>query len=132
MSDRITVAFGDATDFDVRQIFGLDGVDRAFCSYTRSEDSPIRSRSLVLLSVLTTVSVRYDSRFFSEASSALILTSAAPVLWVFRNASSSLLISAFSAVSENFAALGTVVVSGSALISLRPRLTKPSMPLNQA
>lgn len=42
LSDRITVAFGDATDFDVRNMFGIDGVDRAFCSYTLSMVPPWR------------------------------------------------------------------------------------------
>lgn len=36
LSDRVTVAQGDATNFSVKELFGLDGVDRAFCSYTLS------------------------------------------------------------------------------------------------
>jgi S-adenosylmethionine-diacylgycerolhomoserine-N-methlytransferase len=43
LSDRITVAQGDATDFDVKTMFGLDHVDRAFCSYTLSMVPPWRA-----------------------------------------------------------------------------------------
>lgn len=40
LSDRITLAQGDATDFDVQQMFGVPHVDRAFCSYTLSMIPP--------------------------------------------------------------------------------------------
>ena len=42
LSDRITLAQGDATDFDVSEMFGIDHVDRAFCSYTLSMIPPWR------------------------------------------------------------------------------------------
>jgi len=36
LSDRITLAQGDATDFDVARLFGLPAFDRVFMSYTLS------------------------------------------------------------------------------------------------
>jgi S-adenosylmethionine-diacylgycerolhomoserine-N-methlytransferase len=36
LDDRITLAKGDATVFCPRRLFGLDGFDRVFCSYTVS------------------------------------------------------------------------------------------------
>ncbi len=36
LSDRVTVAQGDATNFSVKNLFGLESVDRVFCSYTLS------------------------------------------------------------------------------------------------
>jgi S-adenosylmethionine-diacylgycerolhomoserine-N-methlytransferase len=40
LSDRITLAQGDAGSFDVGALFGLDGVDRVFMSYTLSMIPP--------------------------------------------------------------------------------------------
>ncbi|MEO1694773.1 MAG: class I SAM-dependent methyltransferase [Pseudomonadota bacterium] len=40
LSDRVTLAQGDATLFDVATLFGIGGVDRAFCSYTLSMIPP--------------------------------------------------------------------------------------------
>ena len=42
MSDRITVGQGDATAFDVREMFGIDGADRVFVSYAFSMIPPWR------------------------------------------------------------------------------------------
>lgn len=36
LSDRIRVTKGDATAFSPRRLFGIEGVDRVFCSYTLS------------------------------------------------------------------------------------------------
>ena len=36
LSDRITLAQGDATDFSAERLFGVAGFDRVFCSYTLS------------------------------------------------------------------------------------------------
>lgn len=36
LSERITLRQGDATDFDPQALFGLDGADRVFMSYTLS------------------------------------------------------------------------------------------------
>ncbi|MEO0797823.1 MAG: class I SAM-dependent methyltransferase [Pseudomonadota bacterium] len=40
LSERIKVAQGDATNFDVEAMFGIRHVDRAFCSYTLSMIPP--------------------------------------------------------------------------------------------
>jgi S-adenosylmethionine-diacylgycerolhomoserine-N-methlytransferase len=40
LSDRITLAQGDAGAFDVQALFGLDAVDRVFMSYTLSMIPP--------------------------------------------------------------------------------------------
>ncbi|MEO1720390.1 MAG: class I SAM-dependent methyltransferase [Pseudomonadota bacterium] len=40
LSERIVVAQGDATNFDVSAMFGVPSVDRAFCSYTLSMIPP--------------------------------------------------------------------------------------------
>lgn len=40
LSDKVTLAQGDATDFDLQAMFGLEAVDRAFCSYTLSMIPP--------------------------------------------------------------------------------------------
>jgi S-adenosylmethionine-diacylgycerolhomoserine-N-methlytransferase len=40
LSDRVTVAEGDATDFDVKAMFGIEAVDRAFISYALSMIPP--------------------------------------------------------------------------------------------
>jgi S-adenosylmethionine-diacylgycerolhomoserine-N-methlytransferase len=40
LADRITVAQGDATDFDTRRMFGVDGFDRVFISYALSMIPP--------------------------------------------------------------------------------------------
>lgn len=42
MSDRITVAQGDATDFDTKKLFGIPGADRVFVSYALSMIPPWR------------------------------------------------------------------------------------------
>lgn len=36
LSDRVTIAQGDATDFSTQAMFGEEAVERAFCSYTLS------------------------------------------------------------------------------------------------
>ena len=40
LSDRITLALGDAADFDPNALFGLPGADRVFMSYTLSMIPP--------------------------------------------------------------------------------------------
>ena len=40
LADRIKLAQGDATSFDVQEMFGIASVDRAFCSYTLSMIPP--------------------------------------------------------------------------------------------
>ncbi len=40
LSDRITVAQGDATNFDTQELFGVAGIDRVFISYTLSMIPP--------------------------------------------------------------------------------------------
>ncbi len=40
LSERVTLAQGDATDFDLRTMFGIGAADRAFCSYTLSMIPP--------------------------------------------------------------------------------------------
>lgn len=42
LSDRITVAEGDATDFSSKDLFGIDGFDRVFISYSISMIPPWR------------------------------------------------------------------------------------------
>ncbi|MBU2582132.1 MAG: class I SAM-dependent methyltransferase [Alphaproteobacteria bacterium] len=42
LSDKITVAEGDATDFESKELFGVDGFDRVFISYSLSMIPPWR------------------------------------------------------------------------------------------
>ena len=82
-------------------------------------------------SVVTTLRLRNASRFLSMVSSSTMASPAEPVLLSLRNLSSSLLISALSAVSENLLFNGTVWPEGSSSMSSSPRLVKPSIRLNQ-
>lgn len=52
LSDRITLKQGDATSFDLEQMFGVPAVDRAFCSYTLSMIPPWRNVLPVAISTL--------------------------------------------------------------------------------
>ena len=43
LSDRITLAQGDASDFSCQALFGFEAADRVFCSYTLSMIPPWRA-----------------------------------------------------------------------------------------
>lgn len=43
LSDRITLAQGDASDFTAQALFGIEAADRVFCSYTLSMIPPWRA-----------------------------------------------------------------------------------------